>query len=112
MWDLAAAAGHDRSQIRERIARRVIATSEFEAPAECPACGQSGWLIGWYVRDSEVYDGDEGQFEVLTVDAEDFACDHCGLVLPDEPYLAEAGLPTEFEIEREYEPEYDDYGND
>lgn len=59
------------------------------------------------------YDYEEGTaWGTLTVSVESFSCENCGLVLPEHDFISVADLPESFTVEREYEPEYDDYGND
>jgi hypothetical protein len=98
----------------ELAARGASISLEHLTAAECPACGSTGFLHGEYVDESDVhYDEEEGvPWETLNVYAESFSCENCGLVLPEHEFVAAAGLPEDFTVEREYEPEYDDYGND
>lgn len=87
---------------------------EFATEQECPACESPGELMGDFVGSSEIaYDSDDGSaVEFLVVYAEEFLCRYCGLHLEGPETLKAAALPESFEIEREPEPEWDDYGND
>lgn len=98
----------------ELSARAVAIDLDFASPIDCPACGANGHIHGDFVGDSDVeVDYDEGvAIERATVWTDSFSCENCGLVLPDQDFVAAANLPATFSIEREYEPEYDDYGND
>lgn len=95
----------------------AVATStgmEYETFVECPACTERASLLGDYAQSGEIqYDEDDGSaWEELQVYAAAFACTNCGLTLEGPEFLAEAELPDSFEAEREYEPEWDDYGNE
>ena len=87
---------------------------EFEHEEECPACESPGLLLGDYVGSSDIqYDADDGYpTEYLVVYAGEFACPYCGLHLQGSEALAAAALPEHFDVEREAEPDWDDYGND
>jgi hypothetical protein len=87
---------------------------EFEHEAECPACKSPGLLLGDYVGSSDIdYDSEDGYpTERLVVYAEEFACPYCGLHLQGSGALVAAGVPEQFDIDREAEHEWDDYGND
>lgn len=87
---------------------------EFEHESECPACESPGLLLGDYVGSSEIdYDPDDGYpTEHLVVYAEEFACPYCGLHLQGPEALLAAGLSGQFDIEREAEPDWEEYGND
>lgn len=50
--------------------------------------------------------------ERLQVYAVYFGCPNCRLILDRLEFLEQAGLTTAFVIEREYEPDDYDYGND
>jgi hypothetical protein len=92
----------------------AIGTYEFEHEQECPACQSPGTLLGDYVLSSEIdYHADAPYpFEELVVAADEFGCPYCGLHLQGVEGLQAAGLPEQFELEREAEPDWDDYGND
>lgn len=106
------------SQLTAKVAAELAATTSIGLDhmtiAECPACRERGFLYGDYVADSDVeYDYEEGvAWEHLSVYSEIFSCDHCGLLLEGQEFVRVAGLPEAFEIEREAEPVWDDYGND
>ncbi|MDP8932391.1 MAG: hypothetical protein M3O70_28540 [Actinomycetota bacterium] len=87
---------------------------DFTTEIACPACENPGALFGDDVIASEVEeDYEQGTaVELLQVSAEFFECEECGLRLDGPAYVAEAGLPESFDAERDYEPVYDDYGND
>ena len=94
--------------------RTIIIGPEHEGHAPCPACGAQGGLLGDYVADSDTQYDHENYvaWEVLTVNADFFVCKQCGLLLEGPDFVRAAGLPETFEVEREMEVEYDDYGND
>jgi hypothetical protein len=103
------------AQVHSELSTRASWISlDHLSATPCPACGEVGFLHGDYVTDSDVdYDADEGHaWETLTVFAESFSCENCGLVLPEHEFVVAAELPESFTAEREYEPDYDDYGND
>lgn len=86
----------------------------LRAPVTCPACGNQGTLAGEDVESSEIEaDPEEGSaWEVVQVYPEIFECSNCGLTLEGQPYLAAAQLDKLISVERDYEPVWDDYGND
>jgi hypothetical protein len=94
--------------------RTLIIGPEYTGGATCPACGDTGGLLGDYVADSDTQYDHENYvaWEVLTVNSDFFVCDHCGLLLEGPDFIRVADLPETFEVEREMEVEYDDYGND
>lgn len=106
------------SKLTTKVAAELAATTsvglEYMTIAECPACRERGFLYGDYVAESEVeHDYEEGvAWEHLSVYAEVFTCDRCGLLLEGPEFVQAAGLPEAFELEREAEPVWDDYGND
>ncbi|MBW3649585.1 MAG: hypothetical protein KY458_03365 [Actinobacteria bacterium] len=103
------------AQVHAELSARAAAISlEHLASHRCPACGGIGFLHGDYVGESDVqYDYEDATAtETLTVLVESFSCENCGLVLPEQEFIAVAELPDTFIVEREYEPEYDDYGNE
>lgn len=118
----------ERAQHRSRLAAKsedawneIVALNarpgflaDFHEPTRCPACEDLGSLLGDEVLDAEVeYEGEEWvPTEHVIVAAEAFECEACGLRLHGLEYIEEAGLPDSFHAEREYEPVYDDYGND
>lgn len=88
----------------------------------CPACGSSGWLLG-YETDTDIVDEvaevDDrfGEFPLVIVDVtytvDAFRCIECGLELNGIEEVAIADLPSQFHQETEMEPDYEpDYGND
>lgn len=101
------------AEIAELLSRTGY-EGEFRGPAECPACEETGHLLGEYVENSDVdYDYEEGTAtELLTILSEAFECERCGLRLVGPEYIVAAGLPQQFDDQRDYEPEWDDYGND
>lgn len=94
--------------------RRLTLLAEFSADQTCPACKQQGLLQGDDVAHSDVDFDPEGPggSEQLDVYSDSFECPSCGLFLVGQQYLTEAGLPDTFAAEREYEPDFDEYGND
>lgn len=110
-------AGVDSKDARAEIAALLARPgyfAEFSVPMECPACEDSGLLLGEDIISSDVeYDYDDGSaLEFLTVAVDAFECEACALRLQGVEYVVKAGLPESFETERDYEPVYDDYGND
>ncbi|MBR7838523.1 hypothetical protein KDL01_34975 [Actinospica durhamensis] len=91
-----------------------------QADATCPACDSPGVLEGEEVTDTDIeYQGyDEMADEpivTLTIDSEYFSCPTCHLVLDRYEFVAQAGLPKEFETAGELSDIYsggDEYGND
>lgn len=88
--------------------------ADFQDPTRCPACTDFGSLLGDAILDAEVEYDDEGwaPTEHVVIAAEAFECEACGLRLHGLEYVEAAGLPDSFQAEREFEPVYDDYGND
>lgn len=112
-WELAATSRDAAAEIAQLVSRTGF-DGDFHGTTQCPACGEPGRLQGDYVEDSEVeYDYEDGTaLELLTVLSEAFECDTCGLRLVGAEYVTAAGLPEQFDDHRDYEPEWDDYGND
>ena len=112
-WSLAASSQDVAREIASLVSR-FVAEGDFSTATECPACSEGAHISGDYVSQSDVIiDHEAGAAtEVLTVFAEFFQCEHCGLRLTGPDYLVAAGLPSAFEVEQEYEPGWDDYGND
>lgn len=112
-YALAADSEDARRQIT-RLVERLRFDFDFTTDVDCPACEQDAFLFGDDVMESEVEeDYEEGTaIELLNVSADFFECENCGLRLDGPAYVSEAGLPESFEVERDYEPVYDDYGND
>jgi len=83
---------------------------------ECPACEGDALIAGDDILQSEIeYDYED--FSSLPVESgevltEALGCELCGLSLDGHPLIVAAGVPEEFEFEREVEPDWDDYGND
>ena len=71
-------------------------------------------MLGEDVASSDVeVDPETGDaWEIVAVYPDVFECEHCGLVLDGSPYLDAAGLDELISDEREYEPMWEDYGND
>jgi hypothetical protein len=110
----AASDSKDTQRRGARLVRMTNYIAEHSAAQKCPVCRASGYLFGDEILSSEVewdYEGGGGH-ELLVVAADGFECNQCALELYGSEYLAEAGLPGEFDSEREYVPMYDDYGND
>jgi hypothetical protein len=86
----------------------------YSTAVTCPACGQGGTIKGEQVASSDVeVDPETGDaWETVEVYPEVFECGHCGLVLDGVPYLEVGGLDDTFTQERDYQPIWDDYGND
>lgn len=96
--------------------RATLVSSLFSVEAECPACSNAALIYGDEVTESEVVNGgdddDPWPLELVTVLTDSFSCPTCGLFIEGRTYLSAAGFPESFEDEREYEPDWDDYGND
>lgn len=112
-YALAATSEDARREISALVERLKFAF-DFSSDVDCPACANSAYLFGDDVIDSGVEeDYEEGTaVELLEVSADFFECEVCGLRLDGPAYVAEAGLPEFFKAERDYDPVYDDYGND
>jgi hypothetical protein len=99
-----------------RVAKSPVATLtyEYEIETDCPSCELTGELYGDYVQESEVDYDPEGGYpqERLRVAAEEFLCPNCGLHLRGPDSLAAAELPSTFSIDQDFDPPWDDYGND
>ncbi len=85
---------------------------------QCPACESVGALTG-DEYDSEVYDTapdydtPPGRYINRQYESLAFRCRACGLPLDGRQEIEIADLPTEFEIQSEWEPDYEpDYGNE
>lgn len=108
----------EASALSARVTALVTAnraTLDFDHTVwvECPACEGDAELGGSYVSDSDITTDDEGvPWETLTVQAEGLVCPTCGLELDGPQFVAETQAPSEFEVERELEYEWDDYGNE
>lgn len=85
----------------------------YAEPYRCFICEKFGILEG----EDAVFDYDDDGGLFGTVDTLAFSCDYCGLDLDTPELLAAAakieppGFPTTFDVEADFEPEYD-YGND
>lgn len=112
-YALAVASEDARRQIGALV-ERLKFDFRLSTVVDCPACEDSAYLFGDDVLQSEVQeDYEEGTaIELLDVSADFFECESCGLRFDGPEYVAEAGLPESFAAERDYEPVYDDYGND
>lgn len=92
---------------------------DHTAEQDCPACHASATLEGdeeveREVEWQQIYEGEYEPVVTVTIAAEYFACDNCGLVFETYELLQAAGLPDSFTVAGEldagdYEP---DYGND
>ncbi|KXC05559.1 hypothetical protein [Microbacterium hominis] len=83
----------------------------------CPVCGDEGSLEGEDYGDVVIdypdpEDGFASPTENLSVYAIYFGCPNCHLALDRVEFLEQADVPTTFTVEREYEPDDYDYGND
>jgi len=112
-WELARTSEDARQELIAILAR-ATADGEFHSHVHCPVCGELGDIYGDYALSSEVdYDYSEGTaVERFDVAAEQFECSGCALRLVGAAYLAAAGISDNFQLEREFEPEWEDYGND
>lgn len=112
-YEVATTSRDASAQIAE-INQRDELDWDHRSSVECPACGEFAWLQGDSADQLDVeYDHEDGAArELLTVHAEGFGCEACGLHLNGAEYVAAAGLPDTFEDERPYDPGFDDYGND
>jgi len=109
----AAEASKDAASEIVRINERDHLNWEYRSPRACPACAEQAWLFGDVADQEDIdYDCEDGPREMLSVWAEGFGCESCGLHLTGAEYLEAAGFPETFEDDRPYEPGYDDYGND
>lgn len=108
------------SALRDELSRPFEASAQLNyiSTASCPACGDEGSLEGEDYGDVEVEYPDDPEdmwtspIERLQVYAIYFGCSNCRLVLDRLEFLEQAGVVTSFEIEREYEPDDYEYGND
>lgn len=112
-WERAASSEDARQEILALLGR-ATGDGEFHSHLHCPVCGELGDAYGDNALWSDVeYDGEDGsaieRFEVAT---EHFECSGCALRLAGAEYVIAAGMDETFETQREYEPEWDDYGND
>jgi hypothetical protein len=110
----AAATSKDVAAEIVKINERDELDWEHRSSIACPACGEKAWLLGDAADQEDVeYDYEDGTArELLSVWAEGFECEACGLHLNGAEYVEAAALPQTFEDDRPYEPGYDDYGND
>ena len=103
---------------RRRITRlfESAPSFQFHEAAECPACGERGTLLGDDVYDSKVlwseHYEEESPDEEVFVHTDYFVCENCGLRLDDIDLIESAGLSDSITAIRNWEPDYDDYGND
>ncbi|MFE6357501.1 hypothetical protein ACFVOO_32105 [Streptomyces rochei] len=109
-----------------KSAQYLSASMSHSEAATCPACELTGLLegeeaiaedihyprFGGYTDEGESYYLDDGSVS-LTISADHFSCAGCQLVLNSYELIRQAGLPTEFDAEGDFddyqEPEY---GND
>ena len=93
--------------------KRLGIIPELDTYVECPICGDDALLGGDDIEQSElVVDGDQDGmwgYELVQVGVDCFQCENCGLMLEGWAYIGAAGLPTTFEVERQYEPDGDYY---
>jgi hypothetical protein len=108
------------SALRDELSKNFEASAQlaYISNADCPACGEEGSLEGEDYGDVEIeYPEDPEDMwtsptEHLQIYALYFGCSNCHLVLDRLEFLEEAGVPTTFTIERDYEPDDYEYGND
>ncbi|QCQ17188.1 hypothetical protein [Microbacterium sp. RG1] len=89
----------------------------YVSTTACPVCGEEGSLEGEdyggvvvdYPHPDDVFTLPR---ESLSVHAVYFGCPNCHLILDRVEFLEEAEVPTAFTIERDYEADDYDYGND
>jgi hypothetical protein len=108
------AAGSANAKVLAELedARRLTLGAEFRDLAPCPACDTGAYVYGDYESDSEIdYDG-EWPIEVATISTDSFGCPTCGLAIEGPEFISALGLPTSFQIERDYLPDYGDYQNE
>lgn len=110
----AAASSRDAAAEIAQINQRDQLDWEHRSSVECPACGERAWLLGDSADQEDIeYDYEEGTArELLSVWAEGFGCEACGLHLNAAEFVEAAGLPETFGDDRPYDPGYEDYGND
>lgn len=113
-WAVAQTSMDAASSLETYLRRLPTVLAEYSSSVTCPACEQSGLLLGEDVASSEVEvdHGTGDAWEIVAVYPDAFRCGHCGLALDGSPYLDAAGLDELISSEREYEPIWDDYGND
>lgn len=106
--------------LRDELSKPFEASAQLLhiSTADCPACGDEGSLEGEDYGDVEIIHPDDPEdmwtspTERLQVYAVYFGCPNCHLVLDRLEFLEQAGVPTTFTIEQDYEPDEYDYGND
>ncbi|MET7574965.1 hypothetical protein ABZT04_41860 [Streptomyces sp. NPDC005492] len=110
-----------------KTAQYLSATMSHSEAATCPACESTGLLEGeevveeeinyptsGYTDDGDTYYLDDGSVS-LTISADHFSCAGCQLVLNSYELIRQAGLPTEFDAEGDfddYAAQEPEYGND
>jgi hypothetical protein len=100
--------------------REIVAKYDDSTRYTCPACGANGWLfgdeVGSHMQPIEFDEDDPEsalQFEDVTFETEAFVCTSCSLNLDGRLELDAAGMPQEYEVEREVEPDFEaEYGNE
>lgn len=101
----------EQGRLSERVAARmrghVSFMHDYSALETCPACEARGWIGGDAVLETELLSDPESGLgpEILTVGADTFTCDACGLVLENQDLVLAAGLPESFDVEQDYKPE-------
>lgn len=108
--------------ISQRVAAEIfgaktIYLQEFDGFADCPACKDQANVSGDHIEDIDtvMIDEEDGYgygTEYLTVQVDNLACGHCGLVLEGPEYVEASDAETSFEVERDYEPEWEEYNNE
>ncbi|WP_315770146.1 hypothetical protein [Rhodococcoides kroppenstedtii] len=118
-------AQYESGSLPERVAKEwqpgadMTAGLSYRTNELCPACGQNGVLEGeekLEVR-HEYEQFSAGDYEVvvtITVGADHFSCEHCGLVLDSYELVEKAGLSDTFDAEGDVDDIVygDEYGND
>lgn len=106
--------------LRDELNKPFEASAQlsYQSVSDCPVCGEEGSLEGEDYGDVSVDYPEQlddmwtSPTERLQIYAVYFGCPNCHLVLDRFEFLEEAGVTTTFTIERNYEPDEYDYGND
>ncbi|MFE0572253.1 hypothetical protein ACFW21_08835 [Streptomyces albogriseolus] len=111
-----------------KTAQYLSADMSFSEAVTCPACDSTGLLegedvvaeeinypeFGGYDEDGDPYYVDDGSVD-RTIGADYFTCAGCQLILNGFELIQQAGLPTEFDAEGDfdrYAAQEPEYGND
>lgn len=105
------------SALRDQLSQPFLSSAglTYSTTSECPVCGTGGDLEGEEKGDTDVeWPADPWDTPVATVEiyADYFGCPNCHLVLDRLEFLEQAGVPTSFKTQIDYEPDDYDYGND